>query len=85
MVQNLSSNILGGPAFGIACGIIAVIFLNLIHNELEVEIISTFGLAYLIFYVADVELGVSAVLALVVMDFSWPNTNIVSVVMCNFH
>jgi NhaP-type Na+/H+ or K+/H+ antiporter len=39
----------------------------MVHNELEVEIISTFGLAYLIFYVADVELGVSAVLALVVM------------------
>jgi len=38
-----------------------------IYNELDVEIISTFGLAYLIFYVADVELGVSAVLALVVM------------------
>ncbi|UJR19081.1 hypothetical protein I4U23_022212 [Adineta vaga] len=58
---------IGGPIFGIVCGIIAVIFFNLVHNELEVEIISTFGLAYLIFYVADVELGVSAVLALVVM------------------
>ncbi len=44
-----------------------MIALNLVNNELEVEIISTFGLAYLIFYVADVELGVSAVLALVVM------------------
>jgi NhaP-type Na+/H+ or K+/H+ antiporter len=60
-------SILGGPAFGLACGILAVIILNLVNNELEVEIISTFGLAYLIFYVADVELGVSAVLALVVM------------------
>lgn len=40
---------------------------NLIHNELKVEIISTFGLAYLVFYVADVELGVSAVLAVVAM------------------
>ncbi|CAF3832317.1 unnamed protein product [Rotaria sp. Silwood1] len=58
---------IGGPAFGIVCGIIAVIVLNMVHNELEVEIISTFGLAYLIFYVADVELRVSAVLALVVM------------------
>jgi NhaP-type Na+/H+ or K+/H+ antiporter len=44
-----------------------VIVLNFVNNELEVEIISTFGLAYLVFYVADVELGVSAVLALVVM------------------
>ncbi|CAF2692488.1 unnamed protein product [Rotaria sp. Silwood2] len=58
---------IGGSAFGFACGILAVIVLNRINNELEVEIISTFGLAYLIFYVADVELGVSAVLALVVM------------------
>jgi NhaP-type Na+/H+ or K+/H+ antiporter len=67
IVQKFSVDILGGPAFGIACGIIAVIVLNMVHNELEVEIISTFGLAYLVFYVADVELEVSAVLALVVM------------------
>jgi len=55
----------GGPLFGLACGIISVIVLNRINNELEIEITFTFGLAYLIFYVADVELGVSAVLALV--------------------
>jgi NhaP-type Na+/H+ or K+/H+ antiporter len=66
-VLELSADILGGPAFGIACGIVTVLVFNLVHNELEVEIISTFGLAYLVFYVADVELGVSAVLALVVM------------------
>ena len=53
--------------FGIACGIISVIILNRINNELEVEITFTFSLAYLVFYVADVELGVSAVLALVTM------------------
>ena len=57
----------GGPAFGFACGLICVMVLNRINNELEVEITFTFGLAYLVFYVADVELGVSAVLALVVM------------------
>ncbi len=44
-----------------------MIILNLVNNELEVEILSTFALAYLIFYVADIELGVSAVLALVIM------------------
>ena len=44
-----------------------MIVLNFINNELEVEIISTVGLSYLIFYVADVELRVSAVLAVVVM------------------
>jgi NhaP-type Na+/H+ or K+/H+ antiporter len=59
--------IVGGPAFGLACGILSVIVLNRINNELEVEITITFGLAYLVFYVADVELGVSAVLALVTM------------------
>ena len=41
--------------------------LNRINNQLEIEITFTFGLAYLVFYVADVELGVSAVLALVTM------------------
>ena len=41
--------------------------LNRINNQLEVEITFTFGLAYLVFYIADVELGVSAVLALVTM------------------
>ena len=44
-----------------------MIVFNRINNEAEVEIISTFGLAYLIFYVADAELGVSAILALVTM------------------
>ncbi|CAF2855843.1 unnamed protein product [Rotaria sp. Silwood2] len=58
---------IGGPVFGFACGILTVFVLNLVNNELEIEIISTFGLAYLVFYAADVELGVSAVLALVVM------------------
>lgn len=60
-------NKLAGPLFGMACGILSVFVLNMVNNELEIEIISTFGLAYLIFYVADVEIGVSAVLALVVM------------------
>jgi len=58
---------LGGPVFGLVCGIISVIILDRINNEFEIEITFTFGLAYLIFYVADVELGVSAVLALVTM------------------
>ncbi|CAF1577785.1 unnamed protein product, partial [Adineta ricciae] len=67
IIVDIAKFTIGGPLFGIVCGIAAVIFFNLVHNELEVEIISTFGLAYLVFYVADVELGVSAVLALVVM------------------
>ena len=58
---------LGGPAFGLACGIISVMIFNRINNEVEVEITMSFGLAYLVFYVADVELGVSAILALVTM------------------
>ncbi|CAF4368499.1 unnamed protein product, partial [Adineta steineri] len=67
IIIDIAKFTIGGPAFGIACGIVAVIVFNLVHNEPEVEIISTFGLAYLIFYVADVEIGVSAVLAVVVM------------------
>lgn len=67
IVVNIVKYSIGGPAFGLACGFFSVILLNRINNELEVEIISTFGLAYLVFYVADVELGVSAVLALVTM------------------
>ncbi|UJR17821.1 hypothetical protein I4U23_004720 [Adineta vaga] len=58
---------IGGPVFGLICGIISVFILNRINNELEIEITFTFGLAYLIFYVSDVELGVSAVLTLVTM------------------
>ncbi|CAF1223365.1 unnamed protein product, partial [Didymodactylos carnosus] len=58
---------IGGPAFGFVCGLISVFLLNRINNELEVEITLTFGISYLVFYVADAELGVSAVLALVVM------------------
>ncbi len=41
--------------------------LNRINNEVEVEIAFTFAIAYMVFFVADVELGVSAVLALVTM------------------
>ncbi|CAF3518594.1 unnamed protein product [Rotaria sp. Silwood1] len=67
IIVNIVKYSIGGPAFGLACGIISVIILNRINNELEVEITFTFGLAYLVFYVADVELGVSAVLALVAM------------------
>ncbi|CAF0965057.1 unnamed protein product [Adineta ricciae] len=55
---------IGGPAFGFACGIICVFILNRIYNKLNVEITITFGVAYLIFYVADVELGISGALAL---------------------
>ena len=61
------SKCLGGPAFGLACGIISVFVLNRINSELEIEITFTFALAYLIFYVSDVELGISAVLAVVFM------------------
>ncbi|CAF1492651.1 unnamed protein product [Adineta steineri] len=67
IIVNIVKYSIGGPAFGIACGIISVFILNRINNELEIEITFTFGLAYLIFYIADVELGVSAVLALVAM------------------
>ena len=59
--------VVGGPVFGFACAYICVMILNRIHNEVEVEIVFTFAIAYLVFFVADVELEVSAVLALVTM------------------
>ncbi|UJR11652.1 hypothetical protein I4U23_015833 [Adineta vaga] len=58
---------IGGPVFGLISGFICVMILNRINNELEIEISFTFAISYLIFFIADVELGVSAVLALVTM------------------
>ena len=57
----------GGPLFGLFCGFICVFVLNRINDELKIEITITFGIAYLVFYIADAELGVSAVLALIFM------------------
>ncbi|UJR34452.1 hypothetical protein I4U23_021859 [Adineta vaga] len=67
IVTDIIKYTVGGPVFGFLCGLICVFILNRINNELEIEITFTFGLAYLVFYIADVELKVSAVLALVVM------------------
>ena len=53
--------------FGLISGFICVKILNRINGELEVEVALTFAISYLIFFIADVELRVSAVLALVTM------------------
>ncbi|CAF1431321.1 unnamed protein product, partial [Adineta ricciae] len=58
---------IGGPVFGLISGFICVKILNRINGELEVEVALTFAISYLIFFIADVELRVSAVLALVTM------------------
>lgn len=57
----------GGPLFGLFCGFICVLVLNRINNELKIEITTTFGVTYLVFYVADAELHVSAVLTVISM------------------
>ena len=59
--------LVGGPLFGFACAYLCVMILNRINDEVEVEISFTFAIAYLVFFIADVELEVSAVLALVTM------------------
>ncbi|CAF4112999.1 unnamed protein product [Rotaria sp. Silwood2] len=58
---------LGGPLFGLICGSICVFVLNRINNELKIEITITFGMTYLVFYIADAELGISAVLSIISM------------------
>ena len=46
---------------------ICVFVLNRINNELKIEITITFGVTYLVFYIADAELYLSAVLTLISM------------------
>jgi len=57
----------GGPLFGLFCGFICVFVLSRINNQLKIEITITFGATYLVFDIADAELDVSAVLALIFM------------------
>ena len=57
----------GSSLFGLFCGFICVLVLNRINNELKVEITFTFGVTYLVFYIADAEIYISAVLALIFM------------------
>lgn len=56
---------LGGPAVGIACGIVATLWIKCVFSNLYLEISLTFVTAYLTFYLAEDILGVSGVLAVV--------------------
>lgn len=57
---------LGGPAFGLAFGIVSVEILNRVFNDVEAEITSTVIGSYLCFYLAESQLHVSGILSLVV-------------------
>lgn len=63
----MDSFTIGGLFFGLCCGFICVFALNRINNELKIEITMTFGITYLVFYIADAELNTSAVVALTSM------------------
>ncbi|CAM4895003.1 unnamed protein product [Rotaria socialis] len=67
VVSDIVRYSLSGTLLGLFCGFICVFILKRINNHLKIEITITFGIAYLVFYVADVELGVSAVLSLISM------------------
>ncbi|CAF4246586.1 unnamed protein product [Rotaria socialis] len=67
VVSDIVRYSLNGTLLGLFCGFICVFILKRINNDLKIEITITFGIAYLVFYVADVELGVSAVLSLISM------------------
>lgn len=56
---------LGGPALGLACGIVTTIWIKFIFSNLFLEISLTLVSAYLTFYLAEDVLEVSGVLAVV--------------------
>ena len=66
IVGSLFQYALGGPAFGLACGVVTVWVMSCIYNDAEVEISITIAAVYICFWCADEPLGISAVLALVV-------------------
>lgn len=58
---------LGGPALGFIVGKLAVFCLSHIFNDAVIEITVTLSAAYLTYYLAEVVLNVSGVLALVIL------------------
>ena len=67
IVSNVFQYALGGPAFGLLCGVLTVGAMALVYSDMEVEISLTIGAAYLCFWIASSPLAVSGVLAIVVM------------------
>ncbi|CAG7734239.1 unnamed protein product [Allacma fusca] len=61
---------LGGPVFGFVIGKIAVVALSLIFNDATVEITITLVAAYLTYYIGEDILGVSGVMAVVVLGIT---------------
>ena len=58
---------LGGPLFGLLMAYFTVIWLSRVFNDAEVEIGITLVSCYFTFFVAEAFLGVSGVLAVVVL------------------
>ena len=67
IVGSLFQYALGGPAFGLACGLVTIAVMNRIYSDAELEISITIASVYLTFWLADTPLDISAVLAVVVM------------------
>ena len=67
IVGSLFQYALGGPAFGLACGVVTIWVMTSVYNDAEVEISITIAAVYVCFWIADSPLNVSAVLAVVVM------------------
>ena len=58
---------IAGPIFGFAVGKLTVFWLSHIFNDALVEITITLAATYLTYYIGDIWLGVSGVLAVVVL------------------
>lgn len=56
---------LGGPALGIACGLVTTLWIKSIFSNLFLEVSLTFVSAYLTFYLAEDVFGTSGVLSVV--------------------
>ncbi len=67
MVSQLCQLALGGPAVGIAFGIVIVAWLRFIYNQDVVEVTMTIVAAFGSFIVANEILGVSGVLAVLIL------------------
>lgn len=56
---------LGGPALGVACGLVTTLWIKCVFSNLFLEVSLTFVSAYLTFYLAEDVFGTSGVLSVV--------------------
>lgn len=57
--------VFGGPSFGMLCGKVIVMWISHIYNDALAEITITLATAYVVYYIAEIFLGISGVLAVV--------------------